>query len=204
MLARMTETVSRTRIELARTTADDVHLAASLLSEFDRRSVARRLGLPPTALTSDPNAQRLVRARVMDRSDEHLVDVIDHLTAGALEVIVQALGEAAENPDLDQLTTAVDTTWDTLGAGVTALVLAVAVDRSVPAHAACATILDSHPGLTARPEPEVDTAADVDAVRSVDDADDAKREARRRRKEAEKAARAAKPSNGPARYKRKR
>ena len=199
-----TESTSRSRIELARTTAADIHRAASLLAEFDRRSVARRLGLPPTALTGDPNAQRLVRARVMDRSDEHLVDVIDHLTAGALEVIVQELGEAAENPDVDQLTTAVDATWDSLGAGVTALVLAVAVDRSVPAHAACATILDSHPGLAARPEPEVDTAADAAAMSSVTDADEAKREARRQRKEAEKAARAAKPSTGPARYKRKR
>ncbi len=90
-----TEPTSRTRTELARTTADDVHRAAGLLTEFDRRSVARRLGLPPTALTTDPNAQRLVRARVMDRSDDHLIDVVDHLTAGGLEVIIRALGEEA-------------------------------------------------------------------------------------------------------------
>ena len=97
-----TESASRSRIELARTTAADIHRAASLLAEFDRRSVARRLGLPPTALTGDPNAQRLVRARVMDRSDEHLVDVIDHLTAAALEVIVRSLGDAAADPDVEQ------------------------------------------------------------------------------------------------------
>lgn len=200
----MAEPTSTTRYELARTTADDVHRAAGLLPEFDRRSVARRLGLPPTALTSDPNAQRLVRARVLDRSDEYLVDVLDHLTGGALAVIVQALGEAAENPDVDQLTTAVDASWDTLGAGVTALVLAVAIDREVPAMDACATVLAGHPGLADRPEPEIDRAGDDAVSAAAADADDAKREARRARKEAERAARAAKPTTGPARYKRKR
>lgn len=200
----MAEPTSRTRTELARTTAEDVHRAAGLLPEFERRSVARRLGLPPTALTTDPHAQRLVRARVVDRSDEHLVDVLDHLTAAALEVIVQALGEAAANPDVEQLTAAVDSSWDTLGPGVTALVLAVAIDREVPAMDACATVLTTHPGLGARPEPEVDTAADDAVVAEAESADDAKREARRARKEAERAARAAKPTTGPARYKRKR
>ncbi|MFM7616515.1 MAG: hypothetical protein ACKO72_03515 [Actinomycetes bacterium] len=200
----MADPTSRTRTELARTTAADVHRAAGLLPEFDRRSVARRLGLPPTALTTDPNAQRLLRARVIDRSDEHLIDVIDHLTAGALEVIVRALGDAAADPDLEQLTVAVDTRWDELGPGVTALVLAVAVDREVPARAACSTLLDTHPGLAARPAPETDPAADEAVMAEAESADDAKREARRARKEAEKAARAAKPSTGPARYKRKR
>lgn len=200
----MAEPTSRTRTELARTTAEDVHRAAGLLPEFERRSVARRLGLPPTALTTDPHAQRLVRARVVDRSDEHLVDVLDHLTAAALEVIVRALGEAAANPDVEQLTAAVDASWDTLGPGVTALVLAVAIDREVPAMDACATVLATHPGLGARPEPEVDTAADDAVVAEAESADDAKREARRARKEAERAARAAKPTTGPARYKRKR
>ena len=200
-----TGTPSRTRIELARTTADDVHRAAGLLTEFDRRSVARRLGLPPTALTTDPNAQRLVRARVMDRSDDHLVDVVDHLTAGALEVIIRALGEeAAANPDVDQLTAAVDASWDALGAGVSALVLAVAIDRDVPAHEACATLLDTHPGIAARPEPETDTGDDAAVVAEAESADDAKREARRLRKEAEKAAKSAKASTGPAKYKKKR
>lgn len=200
----MAEPTSRTRTELARTTAEDVHRAAGLLPEFERRSVARRLGLPPTALTTDPHAQRLVRARVVDRSDEHLVDVLDHLTAAALEEIVRALGEAAANPDVEQLTAAVDASWDTLGPGVTALVLAVAIDREVPAMDACATVLATHPGLSARPEPEVDTAADDAVVAEAESADDAKREARRARKEAERAARAAKPTTGPARYKRKR
>ena len=200
----MAAPTSRTRTELARTTAEDVHRAAGLLPEFERRSVARRLGLPPTALTTDPNAQRLVRARVVDRSDEHLVDVLDHLTAAALEVIVRALGDAAENPDVEQLTAAIDATWDTLGPGVTALVLAVAIDREVPAMAACATVLTSHPGLVARPEPETDTAADDAVVAEAESIDDAKREARRARKEAERAARAARPTTGPARYKRKR
>jgi hypothetical protein len=200
----MAAPTSRTRTELARTTAEDVHRAAGLLPEFERRSVARRLGLPPTALTTDPNAQRLVRARVVDRSDEHLVDVLDHLTAAALEVIVRALGDAAENPDVEQLTAAIDATWDTLGPGVTALVLAVAIDREVPAMAACATVLTSHPGLVARPEPETDTAADDAVVAEAESVDDAKREARRARKEAERAARAARPTTGPARYKRKR
>ncbi|MEY3360691.1 MAG: hypothetical protein RL531_410 [Actinomycetota bacterium] len=200
----MAAPTSRTRTELARTTAEDVHRAAGLLPEFERRSVARRLGLPPTALTTDPNAQRLVRARVVDRSDEHLVDVLDHLTAAALEVIVRALGDAAENPDVEQLTAAIDATWDTLGPGVTALVLAVAIDREVPAMAACATVLTSHPGLVARPEPETDTAADDAVVAEAESVDDAKREARRARKEAERAARAARATTGPARYKRKR
>lgn len=199
-----TESPSRTRTELARTTADDVHRAAGLLTEFDRRSVARRLGLPPTALTTDPNAQRLVRARVMDRSDEHLVDVIDHLTAAALEVIVRVLGDDAANPDVDQLTAAVDASWDALGPGVTALVLAVAIDREVPAHEACATVLDSHTGLAERPAPETDTADDAAVVAEAESAEDAKREARRLRKEAEKAARATKSSTGPAKYKKKR
>jgi hypothetical protein len=200
----MAEPTSRTRTELARTTAEDVHRAAGLLPEFERRSVARRLGLPPTALTADPHAQRLVRARVVDRSDEHLVDVLDHLTAAALEVIVRALGEAAADPDVEQLTAAVDASWDALGPGVTALVLAVAIDREVPAMDACATVLASHPGLVARPEPEVDAAADDAVVAEAESADDAKREARRARKEADRAARAAKPTTGPARYKRKR
>jgi hypothetical protein len=200
-----TDSTSRTRAELARTTADDVHRAAGLLTEFDRRSVARRLGLPPTALTTDPNAQRLVRARVMDRSDDHLLDVIDHLTAAALEVIVRSLGDAAADPDVEQLTTAVDASWDTLGPGVTALVLAVAIDRDVPAHEACATVLDTHAGLAERPAPETDSAADDAAVvAEAESADDAKREARRLRKEAEKAARSAKSSTGPAKYKKKR
>lgn len=199
-----TESPSRTRTELARTTADDVHRAAGLLTEFDRRSVARRLGLPPTALTTDPNAQRLVRARVMDRSDEHLLDVIDHLTAAALEVIVRVLGDDAANPDVDQLTAAVDASWDALGPGVTALVLAVAIDREVPAHEACATVLDSHAGLAERPTPETDTADDAAVVAEAESAEDAKREARRLRKEAEKAARATKSSTGPAKYKKKR
>lgn len=199
-----TESPSRTRTELARTTADDVHRAAGLLTEFDRRSVARRLGLPPTALTTDPNAQRLVRARVMDRSDEHLLDVIDHLTAAALEVIVRVLGDDAANPDVDQLTAAVDASWDALGPGVTALVLAVAIDREVPAHEACATVLDSHAGLAERPAPETDTADDAAVVAEAESAEDAKREARRLRKEAEKAARATKSSTGPAKYKKKR
>ena len=200
-----TDSTSRTRTELARTTADDVHRAAGLLTEFDRRSVARRLGLPPTALTTDPNAQRLVRARVMDRSDDHLIDVVDHLTAGGLEVIIRALGEeAAANPDLAQLTAAVDASWDTLGAGVTALVLAVALDHTVPAHEACATLLDTHPGLADRPAPEADPADDAAVVAEAESAEDAKREARRLRKEAEKAAKAAKSSTGPAKYKRKR
>lgn len=199
-----TESPSRTRTELARTTADDVHRAAGLLTEFDRRSVARRLGLPPTALTTDPNAQRLVRARVMDRSDEHLLDVIDHLTAAALEVIVRVLGDDAANPDVDQLTAAVDASWDALGPGVTALVLAVAIDREVPAHEACATVLDSHTGLAERPAPETDTADDAAVVAEAESAEDAKREARRLRKEAEKAARATKSSTGPAKYKKKR
>lgn len=199
-----TESPSRTRTELARTTADDVHRAAGLLTEFDRRSVARRLGLPPTALTTDPNAQRLVRARVMDRSDEHLLDVIDHLTAAALEVIVRVLGDDAANPDVDQLTAAVDASWDALGPGVTALVLAVAIDREVPAHEACATVLESHTGLAERPAPETDTADDAAVVAEAESAEDAKREARRLRKEAEKAARATKSSTGPAKYKKKR
>lgn len=200
-----TTSPSRTRAELTRTTADDVHRAAALLPEFDRRSVARRLGLPPTALTTDPNAQRLLRARVMDRSDDHLLDVVDHLTAGALEVIVRALGEeAAANPDVDQLTAAIDASWDDLGPGVSALVLAVAIDRGVPAHEACATVLDTHDGIAARPQPEADPTDDAAAVPEAAGADDAKREARRLRKEAEKAAKAAKPTTGPARYKKKR
>ena len=199
----MADPTSRTRTELARTTAADVHRAAGLLPEFDRRSVARRLGLPPTALTTDPNAQRLLRARVIDRSDEHLIDVVDHLTAAALEVIVRALGDAAENPDLEQLTAAVDASWDELGPGVTALVLAVAVDREVPARAACSTLLDTHPGFADRPA-QTDPSADEAVMAEAESADDAKREARRARKEAERAARAAKPSTGPARYKRKR
>ena len=200
-----TETPSRTRAELARTTAKDVQRAAGLLTEFDRRSVARRLGLPPTALTTDPNAQRLVRARVMDRSDEHLVDVIDHLTAAALEVIVRSLGDAAADPDVEQLTTAVNACWDDLGAGVTALVLAVAIDRGVPAHEACATVLDTHAGLAERPAAETDSVADDAAVvAEAESAEDAKREARRLRKEAEKAAKAAKATTGPAKYRKKR
>lgn len=193
----------RTRTELARTTADDVHRAVSLLSESDRRSVARRLGLPPTTLARDPKADRLLRARTVGRTDDHVLDVLDHLTGGGLLAIVQALGDRAEHPTLDELTTAVEACWDRLGPGVTALVLAVSVDRQVPAAEACATILDTHPGLQDRPEPASDpTPDDLEPAPSADD--EAKREARRQRKEAEKAARAAaKPSTGPARYKRR-
>jgi hypothetical protein len=194
----------RTRTELARTTAADIHRAVGLLSESDRRSVARRLGLPPTALARDPQAERLLRSRTVGRSDGHLLDVVDHLTGGGLVAIVQALGDRAEHPSLEELTAAVDACWDRLGAGVTALVLAVSVDRGVPAADACATLLDSHPGFADRPAPTPDPEPEEFAT-SVSDDDEAKREARRLRKEAERAARAAaKPAGGPARYKRKR
>ncbi|MFM7272083.1 MAG: hypothetical protein ACKO2C_10700 [Actinomycetes bacterium] len=193
----------RTRTELARTTAEDIHRAVALLSESDRRSVARRLGLPPTTLGRDPHADRLLRARTVARSDEHVVEVIDHLTAGGLLAIVQALGDRAEAPSLDDLTAAVDTCWERLGAGVTALVLAVSIDRSVPAADACATLLDTHAGLLARPEPSPDPEP-AEAEPAPSDDDTAKREARRQRKDAQKAAKAAaKPKTGPARYKRK-
>jgi len=191
----------RSRAALVALTGADVNAATTALDPARAERAARRLRIPVTDLRANARVDVVLRRRLVGKSRDFVVECAEALAGGPLAAIVTALGDHSGDPSLDELTAALTPTIDAFGPRLTALVLAVAVDRDFEAAPHCAHLLDVDARLGALPDEPLPTAGSIGCA-----ADDhaVKVEARRARKRARAEQRAAQRTSGPARYRRVR
>jgi hypothetical protein len=126
-----------------------------------------------------------------------------HISQRALERAIELLGDASNDPSLEQLSAAVDQMLgDGEAPGVVALMLACAAAEGVPASPHCRQLLEDRDELSL---PELNTPAHASTMASsAHHVEDAVRERRRQRRAAQRDARAkvqgrppSRPSKGP-------
>lgn len=179
----------RTPGVLARLDAGDVHRAVRALPRNRQQDLARILRVPLTALTEAPTAAALLRRRARRMKRDLLSRLGRDVIAVCAAETVDALGDRAGDPSVDDLLGVLDPIVGAWGTRLVALLLAATVDGDFPARQACEHLLDHDPrfALDALGPEQIDEARRRAGARvraPEDDGDRAtKRDERRRRQE---------------------